>query len=51
MESTELPAVQVTTRMRYGVRGGYEFLKRTVATKFVEGDANGEFGSWHRLRF
>ena len=41
MESTELPAVQVTTRRRDGVRGGDETLKRRVAAKFAEGDVSG----------
>ena len=35
MESTDLLAVQVTTRMRYGVRRGNETLKRRVAAKFT----------------
>ena len=41
MESTDLLAVQVTTRGRYRVRGGDETLKRRVAAKFPEGDASG----------
>ena len=41
MESTYLPAVQVTTRRRYGVRGGDETLKRRVAAKLAEGQVSG----------
>ena len=35
MESTNLLAVQVTTRRRYGVHRGNETLKRRVAAKFT----------------
>ena len=38
MESTNLPAVQVTPSMTFGVRGGDDTLKRRVAAKFAEGD-------------
>ena len=41
MESTDLPAGQVTPRMRYGVRGGNATLKRRVQAKFAEGDVSG----------
>ena len=33
--------MQVTPRMRYGVCGGDETLKRRVAAKFAEGDVSG----------
>ena len=41
LENTDLPAVQVTTRRRYGVHGGDETLKRRVSAKFAEGDVSG----------
>ena len=41
MEGTDLPAVQVNTRRKDGVRGGDETLKRRVAAKFAEGDDSG----------
>ena len=41
MESTDLPAVQVTTRSGDGVRGGDETMKRRVVAKFTEGDVSG----------
>ena len=41
MESTDLPAVQVTKRRRDGVRGGDDTLKRRVEAKFAEGDVEG----------
>ena len=40
MENTDLPVVQVTPRMRYGVRGGDETLKRRVAAEFAEVDVS-----------
>ena len=41
MENTDLQVVQVTLRMRYGVHGGDETLKRRVAAIFAEGDVSG----------
>ena len=41
MESTDLPAVQVTLRMRDGIRGGDDTRKKRVEAKFAEGDVNG----------
>ena len=42
METTDLPAVQVTTRRRDGVRRGDETLKKRVVAKFAEGDMSGQ---------
>ena len=36
MESIDFPAMQVTARMRYGIRGRDETLKRRVLAKFPE---------------
>ena len=41
MESTDLPAVRATTRMRCGVLGGDDTLERRVGAKLGEGDVSG----------
>ena len=40
-QSTDLPAVQITTRRRDEVHGGDETLKRRETEKFTEGDMSG----------
>ena len=41
IESTDLPAVQASPRMRSGVREGDDTLKRRVAAKFAKRDVSG----------
>ena len=41
MKSSDLPAVQVTLRMRDGARRGDETLNRRLATEFAEEDVSG----------
>ena len=41
MKVSDLPSVQVTSRMRSGVRRGDGILKRGVASKFAEVDVSG----------
>ena len=45
MESTDLPAVQVTPRIRYGVHGGNDTLKKIVS-KLAKGDVSGAVWEW-----